>query len=111
MYATSHPVMFFMTADKIDCPVKPEHCHFILEQESGHDPGPDGCFLGWEMFYTERPVAFCIGCKTSESANIAKRFEDLGFKIVGARHKTDNTAFIARNQRFIDELEPGMGIR
>src|ERR1039457_1375830 len=32
MYATPHPVMLFMTSAKIDCPVKPEHCHFILEQ-------------------------------------------------------------------------------
>ena len=34
----------------------------------------------------------------------------MGFRIVGAQHKTDYTAFIARNQKFIYELEQGMDI-
>ena len=110
MYATNHPLMFFMTADKIDCPVKPEHCHFIVEQ-SGQVSAPGASFLEWKMFYTERPIAFCVGCSASENETTAKRFEDIGFKIVGARHKIENTAFIARNQKFIDELERGMEIR
>jgi len=112
MYATKHPVMLFMTADKVDCPVKPEHCHFILEQEeNGHVPESKAAFLGWQMFCTERPVAFCVGCETSKAEDTAKRFLDLGFQIVGARHKTDNTAFIARNQKFIDEFERAMDIQ
>ncbi|MBZ5725556.1 MAG: hypothetical protein LAP87_11200 [Acidobacteriia bacterium] len=110
MYATAHPVMLFMTAAKIDCPVIPEHCHFILDQEGGDDPASAEHFLEWGKFYKERPVAFCVGCVRSESAKTAKRFEEMGFRIVGAQHKTDYTAFIARNQKFIYELEQGMDI-
>ena len=106
MYATELPLMLFMTSDKIDLPVDLEHCHFILEQETGED-------LTWEAFCSERPVAFCVGCKNipEEVDQTTARFEELGFSIIRARHKVAHTAFIARNQKFMDLLESGMNIR
>ncbi len=82
----NHPLMLFLTAAKIDCPVKVEHCHFILEQESS--PGMDAHFLSWETFCRERPVAFCVGCDVEEAPRTARKFEDLGFKIVAATMNT-----------------------
>lgn len=106
MYETKLPLMLFMAAHKIDSPVDTNRCHFILDQKSDQD-------LPWEVFYKERPVAFCVGCKNEphEIEQLVFRFEELGFKIMRTGHRTPYTAFIARNQKFIDELESGMNIR
>jgi hypothetical protein len=47
----------------------------------------------------------------AEIAAAVTRFEALGFKPILAGHKTPYTAFIVRNQKFIDDLESGMKIR
>jgi len=94
--------MLFMTVDKIDSPVDVERCHFILDDDDGDLP--------WKAFLRERPIAFCVGCENRSShldATIA-RFEDLGLGVIRGNHKTLHTAFIARNQRFISEIEIGM---
>jgi hypothetical protein len=101
--------MFFMTDKKLDSKVDKERCHFILEQQADQDP----LCLPWETFLKERAVAFCVGCEnTPEKLERAvTAYEDLGLNIIGARHKTKHTAFIARNQKFIDDFESGMNIR
>jgi len=114
MYSTKLPIMFFLDESKIDSPVDPEHCHFILECDS--DPvdlqTKNSEQLPWSTFISEWPVAFCIGCNNDESginAMIAK-FEKLGLDVLRANHRTTHTAVIARNQRFIDVVEQGMNL-
>lgn len=105
MYATELPLMLFMAANKIDSQVNQERCHFILEQKDDQE-------LSWEVFYRNRPLAFCVGCENSpdEVQSTARRFEELGFEIIRAQHKTRYTAFIARNRRFIDSFESALNI-
>ena len=109
MYTAELPLMLFMDADKIDLKVDLERCHFILEQEETSELSN----LSWDVFCRERPVAFCVGCENKEEKvdQTARRFKDLGFSIIRAGHKTPHTAFIARNQKFIEALEAGMSIR
>lgn len=106
MYDTKLPLMLMMTGNKINSDVDKERCHFILEQRVGQS-------LTWATFITERPVAFCVGCENvPEKINPAvAAFEALGLKIIRADHKTSHTAFLARNQKFIDELEQELNIR
>lgn len=106
MYATELPVMFFMAENKINSRVDLKRFHFILEQTTGQD-------LPWQVFVRDRPVAFCVGCKNMPRAidQTVNMFETFGLKVIRAEHKTEHTAFIARNQKFIDELESGMNIR
>jgi hypothetical protein len=105
MYSTELPLMLFLDSKKIDLPVDPNHCHFVLDQQSDQE-------LPWETFISQRPVAFCVGCKNipEETEPLITKFEGLGLKIVSARYKTSHTAFIARNNRFISNLESGMNI-
>ena len=74
MYATGYPVMLFMTASKIDCPVKVEHCHFILEQDVKQDSPSSEHFLAWETFCQESPVAFCGSERESDGRSILGDF-------------------------------------
>lgn len=106
MYGTKLPVMLFLTASKIDSPVDPERCHFILDQAADGD-------LRWETFKDEYPLAFCIGCKNelAEIDRIKGHLKRLGFACLSTSHKTPYTAVIARNRYFIDQLESGMNIR
>lgn len=105
MYATKLPLMLFMTVHKIDSPVDLGRCHFILDQE-------DNGGLMWEDFFKKQPIAFCVGCENNQTLidDTVKRFEELELKVIRAGHKTLYTAFIARNQEFIDDLEAGMNI-
>jgi hypothetical protein len=106
MYGTKLPVMLFLTASKIDSPVDPQRCHFILDQAADGD-------LRWDTFKEEYPLAFCIGCKnvSGEISRIKDQFERLGFVCLSTSHRTAYTAVIARNRYFIDQLESGMNIR
>jgi hypothetical protein len=108
MYQTGLPMMLFLTEKKINSDVDKKKCHFILEQE----PGETALCLSWESFLKNRAVAFCVGSENLparvKAATVA--FEDLGLKIIRADHKTSHTAFIARNQKFIDEFESLIGL-
>jgi len=105
MYATGLPLVIFMTSDKIDCPVDPERCHFILDQE-----GEQG--LSWARFIRDHPVAFCVGCDNRpEDVDLAaRRFTDLGLRVIAAPHRTYQTAFVARNEAFISQFESLIGV-
>jgi len=106
LYSTQLPVMLFLDAKKIDSRVDVDRCHFILDQQSDQD-------LPWETFIAERPVAFCVGCRNEpeEVVRLSSKFSTLGPKVVHGEPRTPHTAFIARNDKFIRDLEAEMSIR
>ena len=95
MYATKLPIMIFITDNKIDCEIEVGKCHFILDTE-----------FTWERFYREHPVAFCVGCSTSEaSQRHANTFRQLGFEVIEENSAGAVTSFVARNAAFIEQFE------
>ncbi len=106
MYDTKLPLMLFMTANKINSPVDIERCHFILDQRENEN-------ITWKTFLKDYPIAFCVGCenKQDQIKMIINKFEELQLKIIRPEHKTLHTAFIARNQKFIEVFEEGMNIQ
>jgi hypothetical protein len=94
MYATQIPIVLFIAADKIDCEIEVGKCHFILDRE-----------FDWQAFHMRHPVAFCIGCDQEEKRRFAPIFRQLGFEIWDGPGGNNITAFLARNQAFIDRFE------
>jgi hypothetical protein len=94
MYATGLPLVIFMTADKINTAVDVGKCHFILDHS-----------YPWEQFSREHPVAFCIGCDTAEKDAYIKIFADLGFHIASQNKAASFSAFVARNDAFVQSFE------
>lgn len=106
MYATGVPMMLFLDSKKIDLEVETDHCHFILEEEPSRG-------LTWTSMLENHPVAFCVGC-SHEAGHLerqVKRFEELQLKVIRAGYSSGDTAFIARNDAFIQQFEEGMEIR
>ena len=94
MYATNLPLVIFLTADKIDSEIEVGKCHFILDHS-----------LTWEKFCATHPIAFCVGCTADQMGEYAGMFTNLGFKITSGQAYTETTAFIARNDAFIEQFE------
>jgi hypothetical protein len=94
MYGTKIPIVLFITAAKIDSEIDVGKCHFILDQS-----------FDWPQFYHEHPVAFCVGCDHDEKRRFEPVFRQLGFDIWDGPTGNAVTAFIARNQAFIERFE------
>lgn len=98
LYDTKLPLAIFLHAEKINCPVNVDKCNFILDEK-----------LPWTKFRNEYPVAFCVGCDAPNTENYVELFVNEGFRVLRARNPTKEDAFIARNQKFIDEFETAIG--
>jgi hypothetical protein len=94
MYETGIPIMIFITDDKIDSKIEVGKCHFVLDSE-----------FTWEDFHTKHPVGFCVGCSQDNKDAYIALFEKLNYKILKGYNFSKITAFIARNDKFIDEFE------
>jgi hypothetical protein len=94
MYDTGLPLMIFLSADKIDCPVDVGTCHYVLDDE-----------FSWDNLCRSHPLAFCVGCSQTQKKPSVKVFEDLGFKILDGNGSSPITAFVARNAAFIKQFE------
>ena len=94
MYETGLPLVIFITGDKIDCEIEVGHCHFILDSE-----------FTWEEFYTEYPLAFCIGCSNKNKSKYIQMFKNLNFNIIDENSGYPITAFIAQNDAFNNKLD------
>ncbi|MDY6856807.1 MAG: DUF4062 domain-containing protein [Thermodesulfobacteriota bacterium] len=99
MYYTGLPVMLFITEEKIDMEIIVGRCHFVLDQESDSIDG-----LTWDSFYQNHPVAFCVGCSGDTMDAKAQCFIDLGFEVIKGP-QFEVSAFIARNNAFIEKIE------
>ena len=94
MYETKLPLMVFLDESKIDCKIEVGRCHFIFDRE-----------YTWDKFMRSYPVAFCVGCHSTNLAGCAKLFKDKGFQIVRDRGTYDHQAFIARNSCFVKRFK------
>jgi hypothetical protein len=94
MYETKHPLMLFLTADKIDSEIEVGKCHFVLDDQDK-----------WEHFIREHPLAFCVGCVRKDRVSFVQLFEQFGFESVFRRDELFSTAFIARNKKFQEVFE------
>lgn len=94
MYATRLPIVVFMTSDKINAPIDVGRCHFILDRE-----------FTWDRFVADHPVAFCIGSDSADKSTYVKMFEQLGFQIRDQNNAASVSAFIARNEAFMQSFE------
>jgi hypothetical protein len=94
LYQSGHPIMLFITADKVNCSVDATRCHFVL----GRD-------FNWARFQSTVPVGFCVGCKQDEADRLKSQFSDLGFEIVDGDSTAPHTAFIAKNAQFVKAFE------
>lgn len=97
MYQSKYPLMIFLTADKIDCEIEIGKCHFMFDN-----------LEAWETFMREYPLAFGIGCDNRDRQKRISFFKNFGFEPAFRQTATDKVAFIARNQRFIDQFEKPM---
>ena len=100
MYETKLPLAIFMTADKMDCLIDTERCHFVLDSERP-----------WQRFREEHPLAFCVGCQLQEKDKSIEMFVTQGFKVLQSGSADSDTAFIARNQKFIDDFEKAIDFK
>ncbi|WP_395745605.1 DUF4062 domain-containing protein [Prosthecobacter sp.] len=89
MYETKHPLMIFITADKIDSEIDLEKCHFVMDDKEQ-----------WEQFINDHPLAFCVGCQRKELGHWTDIFKKLKFECLCENDGSEATAFIARNQKF-----------
>lgn len=89
LYETKHPLMIFITADKIDSEIDLEKCHFVLDDKEQ-----------WERFISDHPLAFCVGCQRRDIGHWIGVFEKLEFDCLCENDGAEATAFIARNQKF-----------
>ena len=84
---------------KIDFEIIVGRCHFILDSE-----GVEGADLTWKRFFSEYPLAFCVGCTEDNLDSHVTAFKSLGFQVLEEPHY-NVTAFIARNTKFIEVFE------
>jgi hypothetical protein len=101
LYESKIPIIICMTADKINRDIDSELCHFVLDKE-----------FSWETFYTDHPVAFCVGCGKNIYDDTVSHFTNknaLGFDIIHSNSPQEHQAFIARNQKFIEQFEKPIG--
>jgi len=94
MYDVGHPVMIFLESDKIDCQIKAEVCHFMLDRN-----------LTWHKFHINHPLAFCIGCSQTGKDNLVHKFRDMKLDVIPGNDVDEFTAIIARNSVFIEKFE------
>jgi hypothetical protein len=94
MFATQRPIMYFITEEKVDTPVQPGHCHFIIESKEQ-----------WKNILRDYPIGFCVGCDTKTKGAVAEKFESLGLQVMQGPDSMEKTAFIARNDAFISKIE------
>lgn len=76
-----------------------EHCHFVLDDD-----------LTWDSFKRDYPLAFCIGCTPGTMRDLTKLFQSQGFSAIQWSDQLDNTAFIARNDKFKEVFEAAIGL-
>jgi hypothetical protein len=100
MYFTGLPVMIFLTAEKIDSPIKVGNCHFILDSD-----------FDWGRFAQHHPLAFCIAGTEDEVARCAPLFEKAGFALKVQESTSSITCFVARNKVFISQFEDQLGAK
>lgn len=94
LYTTDLPSIICLHEDKIDSQIKVGHCHFLFES-------PDD----WNRFLQEKPLAFSVGCNIANLDTLSARFEKIGFIIDKCNNMQNTTAFIAKNQLFVDKFE------
>ena len=94
LYEIKIPIMFFITSSKINRDIDIGKCHFI------HDNS-----FTWEEFYTNYPVAFCVGSKQNSVSKYIDIFQQLGFQLLKGNTYLADTSFIARNDLFIETYE------
>jgi len=94
MYVTKLPLVVFMTSDKINAPIDVGRCHFILDRD-----------FNWERFLVEHPLAFCIGSDSADKSVYVDMFRNLGFHIRDQNSAASVSAFVARNDAFIEQFE------
>ena len=98
MYETQLPLMIFLDESKIDCEIEVGRCHFIFDREE----------FTWETFIRSYPLAFCVGCHSTNLNHCSKLFADKGFEIVDDHGTFAHRAFIARNTAFVQNLVPAL---
>jgi hypothetical protein len=94
MYATGLPLVLFITSDKINAPIDVGRCHFILDHE-----------YTWAQFIAEHPLAICIGTDSADKGRYLEMFDELGFHIIDQNNASSVSAFIARNDAFVEKFE------
>jgi hypothetical protein len=105
LYATKKPLMIFMTGDKIDVEILINRCHFMLDGNMSPSDNPNKYDLTWDEFKKDQPLAFCVGCAIEKIDKFVDIFKNEKFYVERGPNTTARTAFIAKNQLFIDEFD------
>ena len=95
MYETKLPLMIFLDESKIDCEIEVGRCHFIFDREE----------FTWETFIRSYPLAFCVGCHSTNLNHYTQLFADKKFEIVTDNGTYAHRSFIARNAAFVKQFD------
>jgi hypothetical protein len=94
MFDTPHPIMLFLTDDKIDSPISTDECHFVFDANKP-----------WDDVVRQQPLSFCVGCAAANQDALIQRLTAMGLSVLRDTQPGGHTAIIARNQLFVDQFE------